>query len=122
MLAAGYPTALAQLTGELFDAECRPAPVRRQADRAELVGRLLTGRAIGSEELGYDLAQEHIAVIAWDRGAEERIAALALHLHRATLIVEGPGSVVWGWLGGRGPSTLVEMRSRERSSAGTAGS
>jgi PucR C-terminal helix-turn-helix domain/GGDEF-like domain len=109
-LAAGYPAALAQLTQELFEAERRTAFVRAQANRGELVERLLAGHAISSEELGYDLAQEHIAVIAWGAGAQARLAALAVHLHRTALIVAGPEETVWGWLGSQGPSADGSMR------------
>jgi len=109
-LAAGYPAALAALTRAVFEAECHPTVVRRGADRAQLVARLLAGRSVSGGQLGYDLAQEHLAVIAWGRAAEGRIAMLARHMQRAVLTVNGPGDAVWGWLGAWGPCTAASMR------------
>jgi hypothetical protein len=109
-LAAGYPAALAALTRAVFEAACRTTLVGGRADRAQLVARLLAGRRFSRELLGYDLAQEHLAVIAWGRGAEDRIAALARHTHRTLLTVNGPEDAVWAWLGARGPSTEASIR------------
>jgi hypothetical protein len=109
-LAAGYPGALAALTRRVFEAECQPGLMPGGADRAQLVARVLAGRTISDGELGYDLAQDHLAVIGWGRGAGDRIAALARHTRRELLTVNGPEDTVWGWLGGRAPATPAGMR------------
>ncbi len=99
-LAADYPTALAQLTRDLFETERRTVADRGRVARAEVVERLLAGHSIAGDSLGYELDGHHIAVVAWGEGAQARVSELGAHADRSTLAVPRPGDVVWGWLGG----------------------
>jgi sugar diacid utilization regulator len=52
-------------------------------------------------DLGYDLAGEHLGVIATGAGAEEVLRDLARRLDRRLLSLPRGEGIVWAWLGGR---------------------
>jgi hypothetical protein len=58
----------------------------------------LHGRWAEPDELGYDLAYHHLAVVADTPSALDRLARRA---GRERLEVRVPGGGVWGWLGGQ---------------------
>lgn len=71
--------------------------------RLELVSRLLGGETTDAADLGYELDQSHLALVASGRRWPERLRALARDLDRLLLMVRPAGGGVWAWLGGRRP-------------------
>ena len=61
------------------------------------VSRALCGVWVDTDELGYDLAKSHIAVIA---DTSSTLETLADHTGREMLQVATPTDGVWAWLGG----------------------
>ena len=54
----------------------------------------------GSDSGGdYDLARQHLAVIAWGADGEHAIGDLGRRLEAIVLIVPGQSGATWGWLG-----------------------
>jgi hypothetical protein len=99
------------------------SPERR---RLELVRGLLAGERMGGgggggggdagagelgDELGYELAGEHVGVIARGAGARELLRGVAGRLDRRLLCVGCDEVTVWAWLGGR---RRMEMATLER--------
>jgi hypothetical protein len=91
--------------------------------RAQLVQDLLAGKDVSSQELGHELDQEHVAVIATGADPVTAVRALATAFDRQALIVRsGPNdTTAWAWLSGRrapliGPGDPL---SRFRPPAGT---
>jgi hypothetical protein len=107
---ADYPRALDNLVRQLFDAECRTSLARLRADRVQRVKRVLAGDSETADELGYDLSQEHVAVVASRIDAEVRVATLARRAGRTLLSVDGPDGAVWGWIGARDPLARRSLR------------
>jgi hypothetical protein len=107
---ADYPRALDQLVRQLFDTECRTSLARRRTDRAQRVKRVLVGDSGTGDELGYDLSQEHVAVVASGIDAEVRVATLARRAGRTLLSVDAPDGAVWGWIGARAPLARTALR------------
>lgn len=75
------------------------ARVTRIDDEARLreVVRALNGEWIEPDELGYDLAGHHVAVVADD---SRLLDATARSTNRQLLRVQASDGVTWGWLGG----------------------
>jgi hypothetical protein len=67
------------------------------------VSRALDGQWLDPDEIGYDLANHHVAVVA---DAEPPVVALARRAQRELLLVESPDGAIWGWLGG--PTTISD--------------
>jgi hypothetical protein len=63
----------------------------------EAVSRALQGLWVDPGELGYDLADSHIALVA---DSSSLLVALSDHAGRPVLLVQTPTDGVWGWLGG----------------------
>lgn len=70
------------------------------------VSRALAGDWVNTGELGYDLAHDHIAVVA---DASPPLDALARQTQREILKVQVLGNEVWGWLGGKTRLTESEL-------------
>lgn len=66
----------------------------------------LQGRWADPNELGYDLAYDHLAVVADTQSVLEGLAERA---ERELLQVPLPGGGVWGWLGGHEPISDSEL-------------
>jgi len=60
--------------------------------------RALEGQWVEPDELGYDLASKHIAVVADD---EPSLDEVARRIPWQMLRVRAPDGGVWGWIGGR---------------------
>jgi hypothetical protein len=92
-------------------AELQRATRSREHRLLERVRLLLAGedpdRALPPDGLdrelgGYDLAGEHLGVIALGTGCEAAMRAVAGGLERRLLCVARERGMVWAWLGGRG--------------------
>jgi hypothetical protein len=80
------------------EAESRfSSPERRQAER---VRQLLDGELPDAPELGYELGDHHLGLVAVGEGAAESFGELAAALDRRLLLIREEG-IVLGWLGGR---------------------
>ena len=75
----------------------------REQERVQVGARPPGRRPGGSGLLDYELAGVHIGVIAWGRGPEGAVDALAAALGRQALAVSVVPGTVWAWLGGRVP-------------------
>jgi DNA-binding PucR family transcriptional regulator len=71
----------------------------RERRRRRLVASLLDGEPVDGGQLGYDLARDHLAVIAWGSAPERTLAALREHTGLSLLSVAGTDTTAWGWLG-----------------------
>jgi hypothetical protein len=83
-----------------FDAERRTALLECRERRYREVRGVLAGEPVCDLRLEYEFSATHVAVIAWDEGAVERLEAMAALCERRLLPVHSPDGVVWGWLGG----------------------
>ena len=63
-----------------------------------IVGRMLAGDAVDSDELGYDVGGRHTAVVATP-GSGALLVTLATETRSELLEVPGPAGTVWAWLG-----------------------
>ncbi len=78
----------------------REMPMRREEQRrVQLVRRLLDGRDGDATELGYDLSQWHIGLIASGEGVESLIDATVKQYGTSTLAVAAEASAAWLWIG-----------------------
>lgn len=80
--------------------------------RDERIERLLAGEPLDTSQLDYDFEACHLGVTAKGTGAAEAVQALAAPLDRRLLLVHRSDGVVWGWLGGRQPLDVAELRRR----------
>ncbi len=88
----------------------REMPMRREEQRrVALVQRLLDGRDGDATELGYDLEQWHVGLIAGGDGVESLIDAVDERHGASTLAVAAEASTAWLWIGMR--DAPVEMQS-----------
>jgi hypothetical protein len=71
--------------------------------RSLLVRQVIEGAAPPQSALGYELAQNHLAVIAWDGPTEEAAGALTHGLGRNVLSCSAPDGALWAWIGSRDP-------------------
>lgn len=71
---------------------------QRQAERVRMV---LEGAPVDPGELEYDLDGWHVGMVASGAQVRSTLRAMAATLDRRLLLVPGPGSTIWAWLGGR---------------------
>jgi hypothetical protein len=67
--------------------------------RTQLVRALLAGEERRSEDLGYELDQTHLALIAWGAEPEATLDAAAEELGGELLRIALDRETAWGWLG-----------------------
>lgn len=88
--------------------------------RRAIVSDLLRGVPTDSEQLGYNLRTEHLALVAWGRAPEVNIRTIAQALDARHLTVSGTSGTVLGWLGGSSIKRILEERPEElRAADGT---
>jgi hypothetical protein len=87
--------------GEAYnkETEARRAPITERKSR--LILRLLAGELVTPAELGYELDQVHLGVIATGPNAMNSVRGLAAELDRRLLSLRRDDGAIWGWLGGR---------------------
>jgi hypothetical protein len=75
----------------------------RNSDRRkrQLVRDLLEDEPFDKAQLRYELAQDHIAVVAWGHEPERALSALAESTGFDLLTISGTESTDWAWLGWR---------------------
>lgn len=71
----------------------------RDRQRRAIVTDLLNGVPTDTEQLGYNLKLEHLAIVAWGNGARAALKALTTLLDASLLVVEGTGGTSLAWLG-----------------------
>jgi hypothetical protein len=94
----GYADRTSQLFHHTYERESTRMARTHDGSRWAAVARALEGRWVGAAELGYDLAQSHVAVVA---DSSVTLEPLARHANRELLQIDAPGGGVWAWLGGK---------------------
>jgi hypothetical protein len=84
------------------------SPEQRRAARVQ---RLLAGGSAGTAELGYELDDWHVAIIARGVEAVDSLRSVATALGSRLLCVRNGEDAAWGWLGGQ---RAVAVRDIER--------
>lgn len=67
--------------------------------RRAIVSDLLREIPTDTDQLGYNLRTQHVAVVAWGKSSEASIRAAAVAAGAKHLTVGGPSGTVLGWLG-----------------------
>jgi hypothetical protein len=86
-----------------FDEEQSAVAADADTRRALLVRQVIDGVPPSTAALGYELAQNHIAVIAWDGPVATACEALKERFGRNVLSCTAPDGALWLWIGSRGP-------------------
>ncbi len=82
--------------------EAKNRPTTLAERRRETVKSLLAGKLVDHSELGYDLDDHHLAVMAKGEGAVEPMRRVAKRVDRRLLSVQREEEPIWAcWLGGR---------------------
>ncbi|PKH38512.1 PucR C-terminal helix-turn-helix domain-containing protein [Nocardioides alpinus] len=71
----------------------------RDRQRRAVVTDLLNGVPTDTEQLGYNLKVDHLAVVAWGNAPRAALKSLATMLDASLLVVEGTGGTSLAWLG-----------------------
>jgi len=104
----GYGDHIGQLFHQAYERETTRMARTHDGSRWAAVARALEGRWVGVAELGYDLTQSHVAVVA---DTSVTLEPLARHANRQLLQIDAPGGGVWAWLGGKIPLSDDELDS-----------
>ncbi|MEP9362797.1 helix-turn-helix domain-containing protein [Nocardioides sp. CN2-186] len=72
----------------------------RDRQRRAVITDLINGVPTDTEQLGYNLKLEHVAIVAWGNAPRAALDAMAARLQAALLVVEGTGGTHLAWLGG----------------------
>jgi GGDEF-like domain len=94
----GHPARLSGLFRTACERELARIRGSDEDSRLRAVLCALDGQWVEPNELGYDLACHHIAVVA---DASPSLDAVARRTHRELLQVQAPDGGIWGWLGGQ---------------------
>jgi peptidyl-tRNA hydrolase len=100
VLSTSFERLLAAVADE-YHREAEAMQSRSESGRVSLIERLLEGEVLRSEELAYEIADNHLALVASGTEAIERLRVLAGELDRRILIAEPCREVVWAWFGGK---------------------
>jgi hypothetical protein len=93
----GHPARLSVLFRQACEQESARIMGIDEDSRLRAVLRALEGEWVDPRELGYDLASQHIAVVA---DASPLLDGVARLTNRQLLRVQAPDGEIWGWLGG----------------------
>jgi PucR C-terminal helix-turn-helix domain/GGDEF-like domain len=66
--------------------------------RLALIRQLLDGAPVAEQELGYPLAGDHLAVVAWGREPERAVSQALGAVAGTALTVPGTGGALWAWI------------------------
>jgi hypothetical protein len=102
----GHTARLGELFRRAYELELARLSAARDGSPWAAVARALKGQWVDAAELGYDLSWEHVAVVANTAGSLEAIARRA---GRDLLEVQVYGGGAWGWLGGDGRISDVDL-------------
>lgn len=78
--------------------------------RRAIVSDVLRGVPTDTEQLGYNLRMEHLAVVAWGRSPEANVRTVAHALEARHLSVSGTSGTVLGWVGASSLQRLLDER------------
>lgn len=78
--------------------------------RRATVNDILRGIPTDTQQLGYNLHTEHLAVVAWGRSPEANIRSLAVALGARHLTVSGTSGTYLGWIGGTALRGVLDGR------------
>lgn len=102
--------ALLAAVSEEYQREVRKRSVTSEQRRAARVERLLSGEALDTSHLGYDIDGFHLGAIGSGPGVEDALQTLASTLDAKLLSMRRERDVVWGWLGKGRPFDARELR------------
>jgi hypothetical protein len=94
----GHAIHVSGLFREAYETQLTRAVGVRDQSQLLAVSRALDGHWVEPSELGYDLANHHIAVVT---DAPPSPEALTPRIDLDMLLVEAPDGGTWGWFGGR---------------------
>lgn len=99
----GHPAHLSGLFHRACESESARGARIDEDSRLRAVLRALDGQWVEPDELGYDLAAHHIAVVA---DGSFSLEEMPRRTERQQLLVQAPDGGIWGWLGG--PTRMSE--------------
>lgn len=105
-----YFDQLSVLAGQVYADARREHEGRRDHRNARLVKQILDGVAVRDVHLGYRLAQNHVAIVAWGDDPRDEITTVAGRLRAETLVVPAGGNHLWSWLGLPDGCTVSDVR------------
>jgi hypothetical protein len=94
----GHPARLSGLFRRASERELARVAGIDEESRLRAALRALDGQWVDPDELGYDLAGHHVAVVGDD---SPLLDAAARQTEGQLLRVQAPDGGIWGWLGGR---------------------
>jgi hypothetical protein len=100
---------------EEYEREQKARPASKQQRRLDRIERLLGGESLGAEELGYDFAVWHVAVVASGPDRQHELQRVAQDLDRRLLAVTPKQGKVWAWFGGQRKLPAKQLAERMRS-------
>lgn len=107
-LTRGFDRLLAMVADEYSH---EPATAERDIDhwRISLVRKLLAGEIPTIDDINYDFAGRHVALIAIGDTSPTSFRALSKKLDRRLLLVRPDQRISWAWLGGKRPFDVGEL-------------
>lgn len=94
----GHATHVSALFRDAHETQLAGAGTARDQSQLRAVSRALDGHWVEPSELGYDLANQHVAFVTDSPPSPD---ALAARTDLDMLFVEAPDGGTWGWFGGR---------------------
>jgi len=85
--------------GAVYERHRQQATGQRAPRTLHLVRQVLNGVGVRDEELGYRLAQQHVAVVAWGSDPQAVLTAVARATDVEVLLVQPGADQWWGWFG-----------------------
>lgn len=95
---SGHSARMFELFCSISEEPSEGTSASNDSSALDAVSRALRGIWVCADELGYDLSNSHLGVIA---DTASVLNGLAQHTGRQVLLVPTPADGVWGWLGGR---------------------
>ncbi|CAN5676779.1 hypothetical protein BH11ACT6_BH11ACT6_40780 [soil metagenome] len=113
-----YFDQLSVSAGQVYTDAKREHEGRREHRNAQLVKQILDGVAVRDAQLGYRLAQTHIAIVAWGGDPRDEIVAVARRLGAELLTIPAGGNHLWAWLGLPADRAIIDVRAAITAEAG----
>ncbi len=88
-----------RLAGEAYEHARRQQRTQRESRTLHLVSQVLNGVAVRDDDLGYRLAQSHVALVAWGRDPRPALSAAGRALAAEVLVTSPGDGQWWAWLG-----------------------
>ena len=86
----------------------------REQRRTQMIRDVIGGAKPEAAQLDYELARDHVGVIAWGRDPDAALDRLARELEQPMLRVAAGRDTAWAWLGSDEDWTQADVRALER--------